>query len=207
VAILDADDVWLPDTLPDQVMILEARPAAALVYGRVQRWYSWSGITDDRQRDSFRELAVPADSLVEPPTQLVLLLQDKGMPSGFMIRREVMQRVGGYEESFRGMYEDNAFLVKVCLRNAVFASNECWYRYRKHQQSASSLAVSAGRYQTARLEFLKWVETYLANEQIVDPRIWNVLRRELRPLRHPRLHQLIDRARGWFRLRSELSPR
>jgi glycosyltransferase involved in cell wall biosynthesis len=199
LGILDADDVWLANTLQDQVGILEAHPEAALVYGRVQRWYSWNSTAADPQRDSIRDLAVPVDSLVEPPTQFLLLLQDKGMPSGVMVRGEVMKRVGGFEETFRGMYEDNAFLVKVCLREAVFASKECWYKYRKHDESASSLAVRTGRYQAARLEFLKWVEAYLTKEQIDDPRIWGVLRRELRFFRHPRLHQLIDRTRGLLR--------
>jgi glycosyltransferase involved in cell wall biosynthesis len=199
IGILDADDVWFPHTLQQQVGILESHPEAALVYGRVQRWYSWTGTAADTQRDSMRDLGVAPDRLVRPPTQFLLLLQDKGMPSGIMVRHEVVERVGGFEETFRGMYEDNAFLAKVCLRETVFASGECWYKYRKHADSASSVAVRTGRYGAARRAFLNWAEGYLAEEEVKDPEIWRVLRRELRPYRHPRLYHLIERTRRLVR--------
>jgi glycosyltransferase involved in cell wall biosynthesis len=199
IGILDADDVWFPRTLQQQVGILESHPEAALVYGRVQRWSSWTGTIADAQRDSVRELGVPADALVRPPTQFLLLLQDKGMPSGVLLRQEVMTRVGGFEESFRGMYEDNAFLAKVCLRETVFASQNCWYRYRKHPDSASSVAVRTGQYGSARLAFLNWAKDYLAKEKVEDPEIWRVLRRELRPYRHPRLYHVVERAKRVLR--------
>lgn len=199
IAILDADDVWVPHTLQDQVRILELHREAALVYGRVQRWYSWTGNVSDTRRDSIRELAVPPDVLVSPPTQFLLLLQDKGMPSGVMVRHEVMKAVGGFEETFRGMYEDNAFLAKVCLGEPVFASGDCWYKYRKHPESASSIAVRSGWYDSARLAFLSWAEEYVTKQQVTDPEIWRVLRRELRPYRHPRLYRLLRRCRELVR--------
>ena len=43
IARLDADDVLGPTTFEDQVRILEAHPDAALVYGPVQMWYTWTG--------------------------------------------------------------------------------------------------------------------------------------------------------------------
>src|SRR5262245_15086805 len=48
IALLDADDAWLPNTLVDQVAILEAHPEAAMVYGPLHWWYSWTGDPDDR---------------------------------------------------------------------------------------------------------------------------------------------------------------
>ena len=51
VAFLDADDVWFPTTLQDQVAVLEAHPDAAMLYGPIQWWYSWTGRSEDRERD------------------------------------------------------------------------------------------------------------------------------------------------------------
>src|SRR5262249_17586544 len=36
IALLDADDVWLPNKLEEQVAILNARPEAGTVYGAIQ---------------------------------------------------------------------------------------------------------------------------------------------------------------------------
>ncbi len=196
ISFLDADDVFYASALEEQSAILDAHPDAALVYGRVQRWHSWTHEPEDLQRDSLRELAVPPNSLVLPPTQLILLLQDQGMPSGIMVRHEVFQQVGGFEESFRGMYEDNAFLAKVCLTKGVFASDKCWYRYRKHSAAACAVAVRAGSYPRTRLAFLNWAAEYLARERITDRRLWSTLRKELQAHRHPFWHQLVSRAEG-----------
>jgi glycosyltransferase involved in cell wall biosynthesis len=199
IAFLDADDVWLPHTLEEQVTILESHPQAALVYGPIQRWYSWTGKPEDIGRDSLRELGVRPDTLVTPPIQFILLLQDKGMPSGIMVRREAIQRVGGFEEVFRGMYEDNAFLAKICLREPVFASGRCWYRYRKHSGSACSVAVNTGQYRSARLAFLTWIEDYLSKERVTNKEICRALQIELRPYRHPLLSRLLGRTRDFVR--------
>ena len=195
VAFLDADDVWTVSTLQEQVALLEAQPAAAMVYGRVERWYSWAG--DDRRGDSIRDLVVPADRLVQPPTLGVLILQDRGVPSGILVRRDVFDGVGGYEDAFRGMYEDNVFLLKVCLRHPVFASGRCWYRYRKRDDSSCAISVQTGSYGVARVAFLDWAEGYLSSQGVRDADIWRALGKEKR------------RARGggaWARLWRSLRP-
>src|SRR5262249_36292098 len=51
IALLDADDVWLPHKLEQQVAILESQPEAGMVYGASQYWYGWTGVIEDAQRD------------------------------------------------------------------------------------------------------------------------------------------------------------
>ena len=43
LALLDADDVWLPGKLARQVEILEAHPAAGLLFGAPLYWFGWTG--------------------------------------------------------------------------------------------------------------------------------------------------------------------
>src|SRR5713226_2470741 len=74
VAFLDADDVWLPSKLAEQVALLEHHPEAAMVYGPTQWWYSWTGRAEDRDRDFVHPLGVAANSLVQPPGLLLQLL-------------------------------------------------------------------------------------------------------------------------------------
>ena len=116
VAFLDADDVWLPPKLEQQVAILEANPDAEMVYGRTEIWYSWTGKPQDSRRDRMLPLGVPADTLVHPPTLFLLLLRNKVQTPttcNAIMRRRLFDKVGGFEESFRGMYEDQALFAKV----------------------------------------------------------------------------------------------
>src|SRR5262245_17309516 len=77
IALVDADDVWLSHTLEQQVAILESHPTAAMVYGPLQWWYSWTANPEDRQRDYVEKLGVPPNTLIEPPTLLSRFLCNK----------------------------------------------------------------------------------------------------------------------------------
>ena len=136
IAFLDADDVWLPDKLEQQNALLEKEHEAALVCGHTQWWYGWTGNPADIRRDFVQQLDVPLDTLVQPPALLVQFLQNEwAVFHDILVRRESLEAVGGYEESFRGIYqayEDQALQSKLCLDLPAFVSDACWCRYRQH---------------------------------------------------------------------------
>jgi glycosyltransferase involved in cell wall biosynthesis len=196
VAFLDADDAWLPRILDDQVAILDAHPEAALVYGALQYWFSWTGDPADRDRDYVESLGVPPDSIVQPPQLLPLFLQDRAaVPSGLLVRRAIIAAVGGFEEAFRGEYEDQVFCAKVCVAAPVFASGRSWYRYRQHPASCVARALDTGETNEARLIFLRWLGTYLSRQGIDDVGVWWVLQEEFWRLKHPMLWTSLGHAR------------
>lgn len=82
VAILDADDVWLPHKLERQVAILEAEPRAAMVCGASLYWHGWTGKPEDVERDAVTDLGIEPGKLYMPPELLSLLypLGDGGTP-------------------------------------------------------------------------------------------------------------------------------
>lgn len=184
VALLDSDDVWLPHKLGRQVNILDSHPEAGLVYGLSRYWSSWTGKPEDAGRDFVPKLGISGDALYEPPALLTLLhplaRATAPCPSDLMFRREAAERVGGFEESFAGMYEDQAFLAKVYLKEAVFVSGECWDLYRQHPDSCLYMVTQAGGYYQARLFFLDWFAGYLSGQEVTDPKIWGLLREEQR---------------------------
>jgi glycosyltransferase involved in cell wall biosynthesis len=168
IALLDSDDIWLPQKLEKQVAILDAHPEAGMVYGSTLMWFSWSGNPEASQPDRQRKLGVKPDTLVQPPTLVPLFLQryaETPGTCGVLIRRETIQAVGGFEDSFRGMFEDQAFFLKVCLHAPVFVESGCWDRYRQHPNSACSVAPAQGdcnpfQLNQPHLNFLNWREQY-----------------------------------------------
>jgi glycosyltransferase involved in cell wall biosynthesis len=199
LAFLDADDVWLPAKLDEQVALLEAWPEAAMVYGATHWWYSWTGRLEDQGRDFVHPLGVPSNTLLGPPILLTHLLQNEGgspCTCSILARREFVDKVGGFEETFRGLYEDQVFCAKICLRFPVVASNECWYLYRQHSDSACSVAARTGQAAGARLRFLTWLGAYLSEQQVTDLDVWRSQRQEVWRSRHPFLERGLGRARG-----------
>jgi glycosyltransferase involved in cell wall biosynthesis len=182
VALLDSDDVWLPHKLEEQIAILDSHPEAGMVYGKSQYWHSWSMNPEDAHRDHVPMLGVSTDTLFEPPA-LSILLHPLGRgtapcPSDLLLRRETVERVGGFEEAFRGMYQlydDQTFLAKVYLNEPVFVASKCWDRYRQHPEQCVSVVHKAGLNNTVRLAFLQWLAEYSYAQGVNDTELWKLL--------------------------------
>jgi glycosyltransferase involved in cell wall biosynthesis len=203
VAFLDADDVWLPRKLEEQVAILGSHPEAGMVYGAKQHWYSWTGDPQDAQRDFVASHGTRADFLFEPPALLSLLypLGIASVPhtSSLLLRRKVVERLGGYEERFRGIHEDQAFLVKVHLKVPVYVSSACWTRYRQHPASCFAITHRTGEARSAWLSLLDWLQEYLSEQGVEDPEICELLQGH-RVFARARLHvqkREWKQAMGW----------
>ena len=199
VAFLDADDVWFPHKLEGQVSILQSYPEAGMVYGSAQYWSTWAGNSNEYGSDYIPELGVKHDTLFNPPILMTLLYPlGKGASpciSEVLLRREVLTLVDGFEEDWTGkyqLYEDQAFLSKVYLNVPVYASSQCWIRYRLHPQSCSSRVIQSGEYDTVRYFFLNWLENYLPKQRVNNKEIWNALKSALFPHRYPVLNRLLE---------------
>ena len=192
IAFLDADDVWLPHKLDQQVAILSSQPEAAMLCGATQWWYSWTGNPQDAKRDHIRAVSVQPDTLVRPPKLLTLFLQNTNVPCtcSVLLRREIIEATGGFEEAIRRVYTDQAFYAKVCLKAPVFVSDDCWDRYRQHPDSCCSVAKRTGEHHSAQLFYLNWLEAYLSAEGIKNSELWRALRKRQWPYRHPVLNRL-----------------
>lgn len=200
VALLDADDLWLPMKLQRQVEILGANPTAALLYGASTYWRTWQGKpTGSSEPDITPGVGISADRLYRPPELLHHLypLREGPAPcvSSLLFRRDVALSFGGTPEIFVGdrqLYEDQALLVKFYLNESVYVSSETWDKYREHEDSCCARVIGAGKYDSVRGFFLNWFADYLRQQGVFNPRIWWHLKRAQLPYHHPHCYRLFQ---------------
>jgi glycosyltransferase involved in cell wall biosynthesis len=189
VAFLDADDVWVPHKLEEQVMLMDEHSEAAMCFGPTLVWHSWGENSDPASSDWYLVSTSPADRLIEAPSLLVRLLEDEWTcpcTCSVLVRRDVFGKIGAFEEEFRGQMEDMVFYSKVFLQLPVFVSSRCWGWYRQHANNSGKAAMASGEWMPhqpnrARYKYLRWVESYLAGRGDVGRRVREALVRELQP--------------------------
>lgn len=202
IAFLDADDVWMPFKLTHQVDLLSRAPDVGMVYGPTEYWYSWTGDPADRDRDFLGRLAVEPGRKIDAPELLIRSLETHGgmLPGicSLVVRRSVLEEIGGFDPSFRGSYEDQVFFSKVFRHASVLITDRCSDRYRQHEDSCCAVAQRNGEYDPdgphpARERFLQWLEGYLAEHPLEPGSAWSArlrsaLDREWLPYKHPLRH-------------------
>jgi glycosyltransferase involved in cell wall biosynthesis len=199
ISYLDSDDVWLPHKLEQQVKILQSRPEAAMVYGPIRLWFSWTKNYRDIRRDYLLGVCANgfqpfSNQLVEQPAVLTLFLKNEFfMPAGFMVRRVVIERTGGFEEIFHDAYSDAVFLVKVCLSHPVYVSSECCYWYRQHPRSNTHVSRLQGKENAEQFFYLNWIKQYFLENEVRDAEVWQALEKALRRNRHPNMRLFFER--------------
>jgi glycosyltransferase involved in cell wall biosynthesis len=197
IAVIDADDVWAPQKLADQVRLMEAMPEVGMVCGTVNYWSSWRG-----GQDELRPTAFVINAAVPPPYMTILSYPigrwHAPTPSDVMIRKTVLDACGGFENSFVGpvmIYEDQALFAKIYLMTSVYISDRVWLKYRQHATSMMESEIGQGHYQIARGYFLNWFYDYIrTHPQGQNPALLAALA-EARAVEGSRLLRLIDKVR------------
>ena len=101
ITFLDADDVFLPDKLEQQVALLELRPEAEFVCGRAEWWYDWAAGDEPAQpgqsrHDFVQSIDLALDEVAPPPSILVAFLRDEWASlCDVMVLTDTARELGG----------------------------------------------------------------------------------------------------------------
>lgn len=202
VAILDADDVWLPRALESRLQLIQSRPNVGMVYGPALLWFSWSGKPDDKQRDCLENLYLSPGTTFAPPAYCSYLLDyDAAIPSpcATLIHHGTLRSVGGFEDSFRDLFDDQVLYIKLALITKVLVSDVCDAKYRQHSESVCAIAHREGRTDVAHLAYVDWVQSYLREQRVADERVWTALNAIRHRTRWPHLYRLSQTAKRFAR--------
>jgi glycosyltransferase involved in cell wall biosynthesis len=149
LAMLDADDIWLPEKLEQQVALLRAHPSVDMLYGPVRYWYSWTGRPRDGLMDMSSRVRLPPMvrfKIFEPPTLLTKMIVSEARrhegscpyPSCVILRSNLFQQCNGFDVDFRDVYDDAIFFVKVFLTGRIYVCDQIWTYYRLHPDAPYS---------------------------------------------------------------------
>lgn len=187
IAFLDSDDIWLPEKLEKQIELFQQYPEASVVCGPTKLWYGWSGDPRDAVLDSILEIVREYNRLYKPGDLLKQLLLNRARTPAtcsVLIRRSLLRKVGGFEDQFKGLYEDQVFFSKVYLKANIFVCSDYWDLYRQHSENHCLISEETGQGTPGHLnekhrQFLRWLESYLLAEEVEDPDLLKVLHKAL----------------------------
>jgi glycosyltransferase involved in cell wall biosynthesis len=201
LALLDADDVWRPTKLREQLAIMREHPEVGMVTGSANYWQSWAGGDDwvAQTGDMWNTPRYPPHTAI---TLYPLGLAHAPCPSDIMLRRDLVQKIGFSDDRFKGiygLYEDQTFLAKIYLAAPVYFSDRVWIDYRQHPQSVMATVLQDGRYDEVRRFYLSWYRSYLQSLPSPPSAVVRALERAERPYLYPRLYKLARTAKGAIR--------
>ncbi|TXK23334.1 glycosyltransferase family 2 protein [Pontibacter qinzhouensis] len=194
IALLDADDKWLPQKLSHQVYLFGIHPEIAMVAEASVYWNTWCD-------SSKRDIKVPVGAQEEKVYKPLELLQKlyplhigaAPVPCALMIKKQAILQVGGFESSFVKqfqLYEDQALLSKLYLNFNVYISSSCNNLYRQRPGSIVKEVKGSGQYHAVRKYFLEWLHAYTIKNGFLDDTLDKLLKKALFPYHHPTLYLL-----------------
>jgi GT2 family glycosyltransferase len=127
VCFLDGDDLWLPEKTARQEALLAANPQTGMV--TCDRW-TWNVIHNKRRFDRYG--VAPGRSL----RREILVRNVIGNPSMVMIRRSVLDAVGGFDPAIRWA-EDWEMWIRVAARAEIRVVPVPLMIYRSHTSGLS----------------------------------------------------------------------
>ncbi len=131
VAILDSDDLWVPDKIEQQVKFLEKHPDVGLVYA--------NGYAIDENGNKLYKL-IPLGHVENNDPSRLLLQCHFSVPSNSLVRRSVFETVGDFDETMRSA-QDHDMAVRIAeVTKLSYIDQPLWY-YRRHPDTQSGKHV------------------------------------------------------------------
>jgi len=155
IALLDQDDVWLPEKLECQLLLLNDHPRPGLVYCN---YYDWDGVHDLRLRYSKREKMVEGDVAKRLTSDCLF------EASSVLVERKLAAAAGGFDPAlhFAGDWDLWLRLAeaglwvrgvwKPLMRYRLWGGNESKQRVPLAQQALAVVEKALARPQTPALK-------------------------------------------------------
>jgi alpha-1,6-rhamnosyltransferase len=180
LALLDADDLWLPNKLATQMLYLEQHPEATCVcsfgLNRDLAGLPIPGWSNTRHAGDFRQ-APPPENFRAPYDFDQLLHGDPVLNSSALLRRSAFDQAGGYPGTMSHQAEDWLLFLKLSLAAPIHLIPEPLIQYSVHRDSYTAEYVRQGFAFGSRLEVLLFLLHWMLPQPQYRARARQVYRR------------------------------
>jgi len=147
IAILDSDDVWLPEKLDRQVRCFAQQPEAGMVYSRAQ--------IIDRRGELITNCEPIGHDVGDFDCAYKEILKDNGIPVlTALTRRKCFDDVGFFDESLKAI-SDWEFWFRLALKWKIVFLPDVLALYRVHGHNTFIGLNRSGQAARERLQFMK----------------------------------------------------
>jgi glycosyltransferase involved in cell wall biosynthesis len=169
IAFVDDDDLWVEDKLQNQVFILDNEPDFGVVHGYCSVIDGNGHLTGEiagRLRNPMQKHGYVFDDMVGNFTVM--------MPTP-LIRREVIDKIGGFNTSMDAAGEDTEFFCRLAFYTKFYFIDKPIAYYRVHYNNISTANFN---YNYLPLELFKMVNGLYRN-QLLERNRFNAIRKRL----------------------------
>lgn len=145
IALLDADDIWLPERLSEGLRVMEGNENIGLAFGRVS-------LIDEHgasMRESEARRAGP--DLSGDVAMLIYTRKIHILTPTVLLRRRCLEEVGLFDETLRAT-EDRDLYYRVARRYSVAFIDEVLAYYRRH---SAAMSADQKRMRDGQLRFVE----------------------------------------------------
>jgi glycosyltransferase involved in cell wall biosynthesis len=135
IAVLDADDFWLPGKLHEQMRPFTQNPNVDAVFCLGRQWTPWQNAPPPLASESAAQEASPPE--VRRLYYSDFLCSFAVYPSTMVVKRSAWRSIGGYDED-RRYGEDWDFYLRLSHGHQIVLVDRIAMLYRKHTASATA---------------------------------------------------------------------
>ncbi len=159
IAFLDADDVWLPHKLAEEVAVIRAKTtsenSACLVYS------SYFAVNEANQLINLPVIHQESGHLAEA----VLAHEGIFLPSTSLVHRSVFESLGGFQSAC--YHEDRVFFIQACQQFPAYPTGKRLVLYRQSLSGrCRSVLKDYEQALTAELSIVKTLQDTLTESQL-----------------------------------------
>jgi glycosyltransferase involved in cell wall biosynthesis len=164
---LDSDDVWMPSSLKKLVDIIEQNNEVGWVIGNVIYFndYRYNLTSYRNSHYDFPEGIYDKFVLIKRFTQN---FHQTPVPGATIVKREIVDKISGWENSFKKNYTDQAFYTKILCEAKTYVTHEPLLLYRQHENSSSSTSQKNGQLKENEKKYFEWLKSYILNYQFFE---------------------------------------
>jgi len=143
IALLDSDDAWHPEKLQSQAIAISDNPKVKLIHTNEHWFRNGKRIQQKKHHQKFGGM------IFEKCLPLCII-----SPSSAVIRRDVFDNIGLFDESLKAC-EDYEFWLRFCVREpVVFVDQPLVQKYGGHDDQLSRRTTGLDRYRIKSLQTL-----------------------------------------------------